>query len=124
MADTRSTQMVNRLRDMQATAPDIIASAVVTADGLSLASALSSDFEEERVAAMSAAMLSLGERISSELQRGTLEEVYIRGKQGLVLLTAVGKDAVLTALSRDEAKLGLIFLEMRRAAADLEAYVA
>lgn len=124
MADTRSTQMVNRLRDMQATAPDIIASAVVTADGLALASALPSEFAEERVAAMSAAMLSLGERISSELQRGTLEEVYIRGEQGLVLLTAVGRDAVLTALSRDEAKLGLIFLEMRRAAADLEAYVA
>ena len=124
MADTRSAQMVNRLRDMQATAPDIIASAVVTADGLSLASALPGDVEEERVAAMSAAMLSLGERISSELQRGGLEEVYIRGDQGLVLLTAIGKDAVLTALSRDEAKLGLIFLEMRRAAADLEAYVA
>lgn len=124
MADTRSTQMVNRLRDMQATAPDIIASALVTADGLSLATALPSDVPEERVAAMSAAMLSLGERISSELQRGTLEEVYIRGEQGLVLLTAVGRDAVLTALSRNEAKLGLIFLEMRRAAADLEAYVA
>jgi hypothetical protein len=124
MADTRSSQIVNRLRDMQATAPDIIASALVTADGLSLASALPSDVEEERVAAMSAAMLSLGERISSELQRGSLEEVYIRGDQGLVLLTAVGRDAVLTALSRDEAKLGLIFLEMRRAAADLEAYVA
>jgi predicted regulator of Ras-like GTPase activity (Roadblock/LC7/MglB family) len=124
MADTRSTQMVNRLRDMQASAPDIIASALVTADGLSLATALPSDIQEERVAAMSAAMLSLGERISSELQRGTLEEVYIRGEEGLVLLTAVGRDAVLTALSRNEAKLGLIFLEMRRAAADLQAYVA
>ncbi len=124
MADTRSTQMVNRLRDMQATAPDIIASALVTADGLSLATALPSDVPEERVAAMSAAMLSLGERISAELQRGTLEEVYIRGEEGMVLLTAVGRDAVLTALSRSEAKLGLMFLEMRRAAADLEAYVA
>ncbi len=124
MADTRSAQIVNRLRDMQATAPDIIASALVTADGLSLASALPSDVEEERVAAMSAAMLSLGERISLELERGGLEEVYIRGDQGMILLTAVGKDAVLTALSRDEAKVGLIMLEMRRAAADLEAYVA
>ena len=124
MAETRTTQMVNRLRDLQATAPDIIASAVITADGLSLASALPSDVEEERVAAMSAAMLSLGERISSELQRGGLEEVYIRGDQGMVLLTAVGKDAVLTALSRDEVKIGLIMLEMRRAAADLEQYVA
>ncbi|MEX2160952.1 MAG: roadblock/LC7 domain-containing protein [Anaerolineales bacterium] len=124
MADTRSAQMVNRLRELQAAAPDIVASAVVTADGLSLASALPSDIEEDRVAAMSAAMLSLGERISSELQRGTFEEVYIRGDQGMVLLTAVGRDAVLTALSRSESKLGIIFLEMRRAAADLEAYVA
>ncbi len=116
--------MTNRLRDLQAVAPDIIASAVVTADGLTLASALPSDVEEERIAAMSAAMLSLGERIAAELQRGALEEVYIRGNEGMVLLTSVGRDAVLTALSRNEAKLGIIFLEMRRAAADLEKYVS
>jgi hypothetical protein len=124
MAETRATEMVNRLRKLQSDAPDIIASALVTADGLSLASALPSDVGEERLAAMSAAMLSLGERIANELQRGSFEEVYIRGDQGLVLLTAVGRDAVLTALSRTESKLGIIFLEMRRAAADLEAYVA
>jgi len=124
MAEMRASEMENRLRKLQADAPDIMGSAVVTADGLSLASALPSDVGEERIAAMSAAMLSLGERIASELQRGSLEEVYIRGDQGLVFLTAVGRDAVLTALSRTESKLGIIFLEMRRAAADLEAYVA
>src|SRR3990170_4445253 len=124
MAEMRASEMENRLRKLQADAPDIMGSAVVTADGLSLASALPSDVGEERIAAMSAAMLSLGERIASELQRGSLEEVYIRGDQGLVLLTAVGRDAVLTALSRTESKLGIIFLEMRRAASDLEAYVA
>lgn len=123
MVETRAAEMVNRLRKLQSDAPDIIASAVVTADGLSLASALPSDIGEDRLAAMSAAMLSLGERIANELQRGSFEEVYIRGDQGLVLLTAVGRDAVLTALSRTESKLGIIFLEMRRAAADLEAYV-
>jgi hypothetical protein len=124
MVESRTSLMVSRLRDLQAVAPDIIASAVVTADGLSLASSLPSDVEEERIAAMSAAMLSLGERIATELQRGTLEEVYIRGEQGMVLLTSVGRDAVLTALSRNDARLGLLFLEMRRAAADLQAYVS
>lgn len=116
--------MVARLRGMQSVAPDIIASAVVTVDGLTLASALPSDVEEERVSAMAAAMLSLGERIASELQRGTLDEVYIRGDEGFVLLTAIGQDAVLTALSRNEGRLGLMFLEMRRAAEDLAQYVA
>ena len=72
---------------------------------------------------MSAAMLSLGERIASELGRGGLEQVYIRGSSGFVILTAVGEDAVLTALAREQAKLGLVFLEMRRAAADLNKLV-
>ena len=55
---------------------------------------------------MSAAMLSLGERIAKELGRGGLDEVYIRGEEGFVLLTAIGDEAVLTALARMEAKLG------------------
>ena len=123
MTDTRADKMVARLRDMQIASSDIIASAVVSVDGLTIASALPQDVEEDRVAAMSAAMLSLGERIAGELGRGGLDEVYIRGEDGFVLLTAIGDEAVLTALARNEAKLGMIFLEMRRAAEDLEKLV-
>lgn len=124
MADKpRSELMVNRLREMQASSPEIEASAVVSIDGLIIASALPGDVEEDRVSAMSAAMLSLGERIASELGRGQLDQVYIRGAQGYVILSAVGQEAVLTALARENAKLGLIFLEMRRAAEDLQRMV-
>jgi predicted regulator of Ras-like GTPase activity (Roadblock/LC7/MglB family) len=111
--------MVERLRNMQAAAPDIEASAVVSVDGLIMASALQQGVEEDRVSAMSAAMLSLGERISGELGRGGLEQVYIKGDKGAIVLTAIGEEAVLTAMARHEAKLGMIFLEMRRAAEDL-----
>ena len=103
--------MVDRLRAMQAASPDIEASAVVSVDGLIMASALPADVEEDRVSAMSAAMLSLGERISGELGRGSLEQVYIKGGKGAIVLTAVGEEAVLTALARQDAKLGLIFLD-------------
>jgi hypothetical protein len=120
---SRAEQMVSRLREMQVASPDIIASAVVSVDGLTMASALPAETEEDRVSAMSAAMLSLGERISGELGRGGLDEVYIRGEEGFVVLMAVGEEAVLTALARQNAKLGLIFLEMRRATADLELLV-
>lgn len=119
MTKSRSDQMVERLRSMQAAAPDIEASAVVSVDGLIIASALQQGVEEDRVSAMSAAMLSLGERISSELGRSTLEQVYIKGDAGSIVLTSIGDEAVLTALARQEAKLGMIFLEMRRAAEDL-----
>jgi len=123
MTKSRTELMVDRLRDMQAASPDVMASALVSVDGLIIASALPGDVEEDRVSAMSAAMLSLGERIANELGRGSLEQVYIRGDEGFVILTAVGEEAVLTALARKEAKLGLVFLEMRRAAEDLERLV-
>src|SRR4030065_671530 len=104
MSQTRSAQMVNRLRSMQAAAPDIEASAIVSVDGLIMASALPAEVEEDRVSAMSAAMLSLGERIAAELGRGALEQVYIRGDKGFVMLTSVGEEAVLTILVRANAR--------------------
>jgi predicted regulator of Ras-like GTPase activity (Roadblock/LC7/MglB family) len=119
MTRNRADMMVERLRNMQAAAPDIEASAVVSVDGLIMASALQQGVEEDRVSAMSAAMLSLGERISNELGRAGLEQVYIKGDRGSIVLTSIGDEAVLTAMARHEAKLGMIFLEMRRAAEDL-----
>ena len=120
MPKTRNELMVSRLRDLQAKTPDVEASAVVSVDGLIMASVLPASAEEDRVSAMSAAMLSLGERIASELRRSTLEQVYIKGNKGYVVLTAVGQEAVLTVMARPGAKLGLVFLEMRRAAEELE----
>jgi predicted regulator of Ras-like GTPase activity (Roadblock/LC7/MglB family) len=119
LTKSRTELMVDRLRDLQASSPDVEASAVVSVDGLTMASALPSSVEEDRVSAMSAAMLSLGERISSELGRGTLDQVYIKGETGYVILMAVGEEAVLTVLAHQQAKLGLLFLDMRRAAVDL-----
>jgi predicted regulator of Ras-like GTPase activity (Roadblock/LC7/MglB family) len=123
MATSRAEEMVKRLREMQTATPEIIASAVVSVDGLTIASALPNDVEEDRVSAMSAAMLSLGDRIASELNRGELDQVYIHGDDGYVILSAIGQEAVLTALAQEQAKLGLVFLEMRRAADDLAEFI-
>jgi predicted regulator of Ras-like GTPase activity (Roadblock/LC7/MglB family) len=123
MAKSRTELMVDRLRDLQATTPEIEASAVVSVDGLIMASSLPPGVEEDRVSAMSAAMLSLGERISNELGRGSLDQVYIKGRDGYVILMSIGEEAVLTTLVREGAKLGLIFLDMRRTADDLERLV-
>lgn len=119
MTKSRTELMVDRLRDLQASSPDVEASAVVSVDGLTMATALPASVEEDRVAAMSAAMLSLGERIAGELGRGKLDQVYIKGVGGFVILMAVGQEAVLTVLARKETKLGLLFLDMRRATEDL-----
>jgi predicted regulator of Ras-like GTPase activity (Roadblock/LC7/MglB family) len=118
---SRTELMVRRLRDLQISTPDIEASAVVSVDGLSIASSLPGGVEEDRVSAMSAAMLSLGERIAHELGRGALSQVYVKGEHGYVILSAVGEEAVLTVLAREDAKLGLVFFDMKRAIEDLKA---
>ena len=119
MAKSRNQQMVAILREMQMSSPDIEGSAVVSLDGLSIATALHQEIEEDRVSAMSAAMLSLGDRIAGELGRGDLDQVYIRGDLGYVILMSIGEEAVLTVMANIKGKLGLIFLEMRRATEEL-----
>ncbi|NLH08327.1 MAG: hypothetical protein GX484_12055 [Chloroflexi bacterium] len=115
--------MIERLRDLQVSSPSVEAAAIISVDGLSIASSMPADVEEDRVAAMSAAMLSLGERIAGELGRGVLDQVYIKGEAGYVILMAIGEEAVLTVLARKDARLGLIFLDMRRAVEDLAALI-
>ncbi len=118
---SRTQKIGDRLRTLREANSDIEASAVASGDGLTIASDLPHEVEEDRVSAMSAAMLSLGDRIAQELTRGSLDQVYIHGNRGSVLLMAAGSEAVLTALAQKDAKLGLVFLELRRAAADIAA---
>jgi predicted regulator of Ras-like GTPase activity (Roadblock/LC7/MglB family) len=117
---SRTQLLVERLSALQESTPEIVGSSIVSADGLSIASVLAPPIEEDRVAAMSAAMLSLGERIAAELGRGKLEQVYIRGSEGYAILTAVGPNAVLSIIALPEARLGLLLLELRKVVADLQ----
>jgi len=77
--------------------------------------------EEDRIAAMSAAILSLGERVSEELAKGTLEQITIKGRDGYVILTGVGTDAVMVVLADNNAKLGLLLMEIKKAQERLRA---
>jgi len=123
LARSRTEQLIERLQNLQRSSGDVEACAVVSVDGLSMASSMPPNIEEDRVSAMSAAMISLGERIASELGRGDLEQVYVKGEDGYVILNSVGEEAVLTVMARKEAKLGLIFLDIGRTVEDLEKLV-
>lgn len=119
----RLHEVTGWLRRLQSAQPDIEASALVSLDGLIIASALPEEAEEDRVSAMSAALLSLGERISYELGRGALEQVFIRGVDGDILLMAVGQSAVLTTMTRKGATLGSIIYYMKRTAQQLSTLI-
>ena len=100
------------------------AAAVVSADGLPMASALPPHVEEDRLAAMSAALLTLGERAAEGLGRGDLGQVFVEGDSGYVVLMSAGPHAVLVAITSRESKVGLVLFEMRRAAAQISDVMA
>lgn len=112
----RADMLTSILRELNGTSADIEASAVISTDGLMMAALLPSDMDEDRVGAMSAAMLSLGDRTARELARGTLEQVLVKGNKGYIVMIGAGGEAVLTVLAKPNAKLGLIFLDVKRAA--------
>lgn len=107
------------LTELNGTSADIEASGVVSTDGLMMAAVLPAGLDEDRVGAMSAAMLSLGDRTAQELGRGALEQVLIKGALGYVLMIYAGEEGVLTILAKPNAKLGLIFLDAKRAAGQI-----
>ena len=112
----RADMFTSILSELNGSSADIEASAIVSTDGLMMAALLPSGMDEDRVGAMSAALLSLGDRTARELARGSLEQVLIKGGKGYILMTHAGEDAVLTVLTKPQAKLGLILLDVRRAA--------
>ena len=120
-ATSRSSQLDRALADLLAQASEIEAAAVVSFDGLPMASALPATMDEDRVAAMSAALLSLGERAAEGLGRGGLNQVYIEGDNGTVFLVSADDEAVLVAVAAKAAKVGMMLYEVRRAAQNVAA---
>lgn len=112
----RNEMISSILNELNGTSPDIEASAVISTDGLMIDSVLPNTLDEDRMGAMSAAMLSLGDRTAAELTRGQLDQILIKGETGYVLMAQAGKEAVVTVLAKPKAKLGLIFLDVKRAA--------
>lgn len=116
---TRTEQIADILRTLRATSPEVIGAAVVSAEGFIIASVLPNDTDEDLIGGMAASLLGVGERISADLMRSQMDQVYVRSPKGYILLNAINAAASVVVLVTKEAKLGLIFLELKRAIGEL-----
>ena len=112
---TRADRLAAALDDFLAVSPDVEGAAIVSPDGFPIASALPAHVEEDRLSAMSAALLILGERSASELGKGNLAQIFVEGPYGHVVIMAAGDSAVLVGVTSKNAKIGLVIFEMRQA---------
>ncbi|RZU38442.1 hypothetical protein EV700_2374 [Fluviicoccus keumensis] len=104
------------LRQMHADEEHIEASAVVSRDGLIVASQLADSADADRFGAMCASLLALASKAAQEVERGQLRQVILDGTKGPVLLTHAGLVAVLAVAARPKANLGRLIMETRNAA--------
>jgi len=104
------------LEDLTRSVEGIEAAIVVGIEGLPIAACLPSDLDETLLAAMTAALLSVGERVASDLEKGALHQVFAQGAAGALIMVAAGPDAVLMVSTSKKASLGLVFLKIEKAA--------
>ena len=116
MNHTKAELLAAALSDFIRSSPDLQAAAVVSFDGLAMASSLPPEMDEDRLGAMSAALLSLGEQAAKGLGRGDMRQLFVEGEHGCVFLMSARDQAVLAAVADHTAKIGLMLFEMRRAA--------
>jgi hypothetical protein len=114
MAQTISEQLDQVLNNFERNVPHVEATAVVSTDGLVIASRLPDQVEEDRVGAMGAAILSISTRSGKELDRGETLRVLIEGTDGYLLIRSIGDVAILVVLVDKKVRLGMLFYECKQ----------
>ncbi len=120
MITSKPAQIIEILKTMRSENPDLEALAVVSLDGLPIASLLPTEAEEDRVAALSATILSLGERAAQELNKGALEQAYAKGERGYIITTGIKNIAALMVVTNRESKLGMTLFSIKRGIQEIE----
>jgi predicted regulator of Ras-like GTPase activity (Roadblock/LC7/MglB family) len=120
---TKSERISEVLRGLRQGTPEVIGATVVSSEGFIVASVLPNEVDEDLIGGMSASLLGVGERISADLMRSQMEQTYVRSPKGYIIVNAAGPDAVLVLLVTREAKLGLVFLELKRTIVELMKYL-
>ena len=116
---SRGSRITDVLRTLRTSTPEILGAVVVNMEGIVIASLLPQEVDEELIGGMAASLLGVGERISADLMGSKMEQIYARSPKGYIVLNAVSAEAALVLLVTREAKLGLIFLEIKRVAVEL-----
>ena len=120
MVTNMSENITDVLKSLSGSIPEFMGGAVISIDGMIIASIIPRKIDEDLIGGMASSMLGVGERISAELMNSEMQQLYVSSPHGYVIVNAVGDNASLVVLVSEKAKLGLIFLEMKRTIQKME----
>jgi len=94
--------------------PEVTSALIVSTEGLPIAFALPQDTDETRIAAMTSALLSLSKMAIIEMGKGDFDQLYIKGREGYLLVMQAGPEAVMAVSTTKDVRLGLVLHDFRR----------
>lgn len=119
---TKEDELKNALEGLK-NVSGVVGSAVVTSDGLLIYSDLPESVNKRALAAMAAAIVGTGMQVTKELAIGMLNQVMVEAKEGRFISISVGNEEeapILSTLISPKANLGLVMLEMEKAAKKIQ----
>lgn len=111
---TKADKIKDVLNRYRSVSPDIFGASVITMDGFMVASVTLSEIDEGLVGGITAALLGVGERIAKEMMNSKMTQIFVKSENGYSICNNISDETVLVSLVNSEAKLGLIFLEIKR----------
>ncbi|MFX1239332.1 MAG: roadblock/LC7 domain-containing protein [Promethearchaeota archaeon] len=109
-------ELMRNLEDLESST-DLEGTAIVSKTGLRIASSETADVVADIYSASPATLISLGEKISQDLNQGELKEIVIRGTKGytIILVTSQEDHFMLFTNCSKGYKLGYYFHKIRKA---------
>ncbi len=88
--------------------------AIVSAEGLIVQSILEEDISDIKLAAMTATILSVAERVLIELKSGILDVCILSADEGHFVVMEAGKELIVAVCLDADARMDTCFIEMRK----------
>lgn len=114
------------IESLRAAVPELRGVLVASTEGLPVAHSIAGGADPARVAAMAdkiaamaAAAINIGKRVSESLSVGALVEISVTGADGQIFLYSAGAKAVLAVIAPKGGNAGLIHLEARGVAKEV-----
>lgn len=114
-SEQQCSMLRSMLRNLQGSVDGIEAAAVVSRDGITIASHMPQT-DTKRFGAMCAALMALSDRAGQEVELGKLRQIILDGSSGPMLLTHAGDRAVCAVSASAQTNLGRLILETRKLA--------
>ena len=117
MSDEQLLLLLNNLFD---NVDGVRSAAIVSKEGLIVHSILEDGISDLNLAAMTATILSVSERVLVELKSGGLDVCILQGEDGNFAVMEAGDELILAMCLDIDARMDTCFIEMRKASEQIK----